>query len=53
MKATVKLFRVRTSSGSVYNVFARNQKEAKEMVLNQYLKGCDYTMSALEASSTL
>lgn len=53
MKATVKQFRVRTSSGSVYNVFARNQREAKEMVLNQYLKGCDYTMSDLKASSSL
>ncbi|DBA55408.1 TPA_asm: hypothetical protein [Porphyromonas phage phage017a_JCVISC001] len=53
MKATVKQFRVITSSGSVYNVFARNQKEAKKMVLNQYLKGCAYTMSDLKASSSL
>nr|DAV71641.1 MAG TPA: hypothetical protein [Caudoviricetes sp.] len=53
MKATVKQFRVTAKSGSVYNVFARNQKEAKEMVLNQYLKGCDYTMSDLKATSTL
>ena len=53
MKTAIKQFRVTTRSGSVYNVFARNQKEAKEMVMSQYLKGCDYTMSDLKASSTL
>lgn len=48
METTVKSYKVTTSWGTTYNVFARNQKEAKEMVANQYLQGVDYKREILQ-----
>lgn len=50
---TIKQFKVTTTFGTVYLVMARSQKEAKEIVMNQYLKGCDYKKSDLKATSSL
>lgn len=50
---TIKQFKVTTTFGTAYLVMARSQKEAKEIVMSQYLKGCDYKKSDLKATSTL
>lgn len=50
---TIKQFKVTTTFGTVYLVMARSPKEAKEIVMNQYLKGCDYKKSDLKATSSL
>lgn len=50
---TIKQFKVTTTFGPAYLVMARSQKEAKEIVMSQYLKGCDYKKSDLKATSTL
>lgn len=50
---TIKQFKVTTTFGTAYLVMARSQKEAKEIVMSQYLKDCDYKKSDLKATSTL